>query len=511
MVDWDEESKPGSIKAVQDGFEFLPAGPGDGEEFSEQVGGTRAGPEAGPLLVHALFSISKMVKIYELDNNTVKRGISELLQLLQRIFSSQERAVLRIASECLILNDERIPMSSQSFGTFQYLMDEMKKREVESIEFFPGVDERELGIFMKIFHEIEESKEPFDSMEERREHAKIRHIAITQLIEMQRRLRDYSIDLQDVKLESNRIYFRTVALMREVVRGIEQLHSIQVKKATRLTQQMVDIMQTDESILLGLASIKNFDEYTFTHSVNVCVLSMAMGDKLRLCKSDIARLGLAALFHDIGKVYIPLTIVNNPNKLEGRDWELMKYHTFFGVKELSKVKSIQEMTDAMFVSLQHHVHYDMNGYPQKKTGWDLRLFTRIVTIADYYDAMTSPRVYRPSPLRPDKVLSFILQKSGRIFDPFLAKIFIKSMGVYPVGTLVELDDGTRAIVIKQNDDPRFLAKPYVKLIPEESTDKENRVVDLSEKKGSFSYEHTITKVIPGGEFAAEKNASFLAE
>jgi putative nucleotidyltransferase with HDIG domain len=450
------------------------------------------------------------VQIYELDNNAVKRSVKELIVTLQKLFRLDERAFLRISSEYLTLNDERITVDPQSFGTFQYIMDEMKKREVESIEFFPGVTEQAIGTFLKILFDLEDGEEPFDRLEEKLKHAQIQHIIISQLIEMERYLRSDTVDQQNIKRESNRIFFRTVALMKDLVKGIERQHTIQVKKAKRLTQQMVDIIQTDESIFLGLASIKNFDEYTFAHSVNVSILSMAMGDQLRLRKSDIARLGLAALFHDLGKVYIPVNIVNNPNRLEGHDWDLMKYHTVFGIKELSKVKSFNEMVDAMYVSLQHHVHYDMNGYPQKRDGWDLKLFSRIVTIADYYDAMTSPRVYRPNPLYPEKVLRFIIMKSGTIFDPLLAKVFIQTMGFYPVGTMVELSTGMQGIVIRQNQGPRFLRRPVVKLFSSVSGENdEETLIDCSQKRVDGTYPHSIAKILHTGEYDAEKETQFL--
>ncbi len=465
----------------------------------------------GLALIHSLFSASKMVQIYKLDNNAVKRVLSELMDNLGSYFAEGSRAAVRLAAEYININDVRIKADSQYFSAFQFLMDEMKKKEVESIEFNEGVMPDEIANFLKTFYELEDGDYPYDRLEKKLAALELPHISISQYVAMERRLRDYNQERKNIKIESNRIFFRTVALMKEVVQAIEERHVIKVRKAKRLTQQMVDIMQTDESILLGLASIKNFDEYTFAHSVNVCILSMAVGDKLRLCKGDIARLGLAALFHDIGKVYIPESIINNPNELKGKDWELMKYHTFFGIKELSKVKALREMADAMFVSLQHHVHYDLNGYPRKNTAWRLRLFSRIVTISDYYDAMTSPRVYRPIPLRQDKVMRFIFQKSGEIFDPFLAKVFIRTMGLYPVGTGVELDTKETGIVVKPNHDTRFLHRPCVKLItPGGPAGGDGSVVDLTEKCAeSRKFRRSIIRSIDCSALLAEQSADFL--
>ncbi len=466
----------------------------------------------GLALIHSFFSASKMVQIYKLDNNAVKRVLSEFISILKKFLEEDERACIRLAAEYLNINDVRITVDPQFFDPFQYLIDEMKKRSVESIEFSPGVTPEEIGRFLKTFYGVDEGEDAFELLEKKLMEAGVVHIGVTQLVETERVLREHTQKGRDVKLESNRVFFRALALMRDVVQAMEERRVIKIKKAKRLTQQMVDIIQTDETILLGLASIKKFDEYTFAHSVNVCILAMAMGDKLRLCKGDIARLGLSALFHDIGKVYIPESIVNNPNKLTGKDWELMKYHTLFGVKELAKVKVLKEIADAMFVSLQHHVHYNQNGYPRRKNGWRLRLFSRIVTIADYYDAMTSMRVYRRNELRPDKVIKFIFEMSGKIFDPFLSKVFVQTMGFYPVGTVVALDSGEKGIVVKPNQDIRFLHRPLIRLISGDPKNPEaGEVVDLCEKRADGrGFKRSILTSLDSSEIPAEKEESFLA-
>ena len=118
----------------------------------------------------------------------------------------------------------------------------------------------------------------------------------------------------------------------------------------------------------------------------------------------------------------------------------------------------------MFVAVQHHAQFNGNGYPQRPGGWKLRLFSRIVTVADYYDAMTAYRVYQKEPITPDQALQFILQNAGNIFDPFIAKVFIQAMGLFPVGTIVELDRGEIGVVTRQNGDHRLLHRPVVEVL-----------------------------------------------
>jgi HD-GYP domain-containing protein (c-di-GMP phosphodiesterase class II) len=391
-------------------------------------------------------------------------------------------------------------------------MEEMEERQVEAIEFGKGIQIDEVGRFLQGFFGEVPEEEPYEAMLSMLDNNNVTNIQLTQWVEREKQLRESDVrrtKTGDVKSESNQVFFRTVSMMGEVLKGIEQRRAIQFRKAERLTQQMVDIIQADESILVGLSSIKNFDEYTYAHSVNVCILSMLIGDRLKLHKRDIARLGVATLLHDIGKTYVPQSILNNPGKLEDKDWELMKYHTFFGVVELSRIKALREIDDALFVALQHHVHYNMNGYPQRRGEWKLRLYSRIATVADYFDAMTTARVYQ-DPLTPDKALRFILERSGEIFDPFLAKVFIHAMGVYPIGTVVELNTGETAVVIRQND-IGVIHRPVVKILDESSSPADAIQVDLAQRGSDGRFERSVVKAFYDAKTELLKTRFFVNE
>jgi HD-GYP domain-containing protein (c-di-GMP phosphodiesterase class II) len=368
-----------------------------------------------------------------------------------------------------------------------------------------------VGAFLVEFFRVEPGEEAFAEIERRLAGAGVAEVVLTRWIERETQLADVRRVVKDVRQESNRVYFRTVALMGSVMRTAQEKQILQVRKAKRLTQQMVDILQTDESMLVGLASIKNFDSYTFAHSVNVCILSMLIGDRMRLDKADVARLGLAALLHDIGKTYIPSTILNSTGKLSEREWELMKYHTFFGVKELSRVNALREAVDSLFVAAQHHAQFAGGGYPQRPGGWKLRLFSRIVTVADYYDAMTAFRLYQKEPITPDQALQFIVANAGRIFDPFVAKVFVQAVGIYPVGTIVELDGGETGVVTRQNGDPRFLHRPVVEVLRHDGGRVSREIIDLSERAPNGTHARTIVRSVHESQVDVDRRLCFLAD
>ncbi len=469
--------------------------------------------EVGPRFIHALFSAIKTVQVHELTNRATQRALSELHKNLEQLFAVDDVVGLRVSPDYIHINDVRLNIDSQSYGPFTWVLEGVKERDVEIVELHSDVTAEETGVFLKVFFGEIPDDDVFAEIENRLSAAGVANIKITQWVDRERHLQAHSDVKKNIRKESTQVFFRTVLLMGEVLKGIEQRRVLKVQKAERLTQQMVDIIQSDESILVGLTSIRNFDEYTFTHSVMVCILSMLIGDRLQLYKSDIARLGVAALLHDIGKTYVPQSILNKPSKLEGRDWELMKYHTFFGVKELSRVKAPREIIDALFVALEHHVHFNGNGYPQKSEGWDLRLFSRIVTVADYYDAMTSPRIYKMEPVSPDRALRFILLRSGQIFDPLIAKVFIQAVGIYPIGTVVELDTGERGVVVKQNESSRFIHRPYVTpLGPDGTFSPRVEPFDLSERsRDGNRYRRSVIRTVYDEVVEVEKTNFFVAE
>ncbi len=466
--------------------------------------------EAGPEVVVRMFSATKTIRLYALNNRAVRRALAELETALSRVIAREGAATLRALDERVLLNDVRLPVDAQHYGPYEYVSGELVSRQVGAVTFRPGVDADELGRFLQALVSVDPVEAAWDELQAALSEADVGRIAIERYEERDPECVDEPRD-DRLRVRANQVYFRTVALMGDILRTIEQKHILQVNKAKRLTQQMVDIIQADESMLVGLASIKNFDAYTFMHSVNVCILSMVVGDHLRLSRGDIARLGVAALFHDIGKTYIPSSILNSTRELTPREWELMKYHTFFGVKELSRVRALREASDAMFAALQHHVHLDNNGYPTRPGGWSLRLFSRIVTVADYYDAMTASRTYQKVPVTPDRALRFILENSGRIFDPFIAKVFIRAMGLYPVGTIVELDTGEVGVVVRQNADPRYIHRPVVELVdPAAGPDAPRRTVDLTERaSGEFCFHRSIRRTLHDSEIDVDRRALFV--
>ncbi len=259
-------------------------------------------------------------------------------------------------------------------------------------------------------------------------------------------------------------YCSTLASVKEVAEKVSSQQRVGVRRSVRLIQNMVDLLFDKEPLFLAMSTIRVFDDYTFTHSVNVAILSMCLGKKLGLSKILLNRLGLCGLFHDLGKVAIPKEVLNKQGKLTKEEMNIMRSHPLNSVQQILKLRAPQEMKAQIILPpFEHHLRYDLSGYPQVKWQKPVSLFGRILAIADVFDAITSPRIYRPTTLSQDKALGYMLEGSGTDFDPLLLKVFINMMGVYPVGTLLELDTGELGLVVETPDDAEE-SRPLVTLL-----------------------------------------------
>ncbi len=227
--------------------------------------------------------------------------------------------------------------------------------------------------------------------------------------------------------------------------------------------------------MLWLMQLKHKDEYTAQHSLNICILSIVLGRYLGLPEQKLNYLGLCGMMHDMGKILVPAEILNKPGKLDAEEMELMKSHTRLGYDLL---KSSEHMYyGAAETALSHHERVDGKGYPRQVLSTGLSLFTRIVAVADVYDAITSDRVYQQG-INHHQATKIMLDLSGSHLDAELVLKFIESIGVYPPGCYVELSDGCIAVVVEEST--RYKLRPKILVILDQDKNFiEGPVLDLS--------------------------------
>jgi HD-GYP domain-containing protein (c-di-GMP phosphodiesterase class II) len=301
---------------------------------------------------------------------------------------------------------------------------------------------------------------------------------------------------QKSKEVAKKTYAHSVAATKELMTSVRMGRSPNIKKIKRIVQGIVDQILNEEASLIGLTTIREYDEYTFTHSVNVCIFSVALGKRLGFSKVQLYDLGMAALFHDIGKSRVPAEIINKPGALTDDEWRLIAAHPWLGALALFQLRGQQELPyRSMLVAHEHHMKLDLTGYPRPIRPRALGMFSKIVAVADGFDAATSRRAYQTTPLSPAQVLAEMRDNHRRGMDPVVVKAFINLTGIYPVGTLVVLDTFELGIVHAVNSIPEMLSRPIVRVVSDSKGGLQHpgTLVDLAEQGADGVYLRTIIK------------------
>lgn len=250
------------------------------------------------------------------------------------------------------------------------------------------------------------------------------------------------------------------------------------------------IMRSSDALLL-MTQLKRRDIYTAQHSMNVCILSIALGKQLNLSEVELNNLGLCGLMHDMGKMNVPLDILNKPARLDDKELVIMQGHAIKGGKILMSTKDI--FPGAIDVAFTHHERLDGAGYPHHLRDAQITPYSRIVTIADVYDAISSDRVYKKGKTHLEAI-SIMTKDAGTHLDSRLVYKFIECMGIYPPGNLVELNSGEVGLVIEVN--PEHKLKPKILLILDEQKQRRPlQLIDLFLENGMTTGDRTIKNII----------------
>jgi HD-GYP domain-containing protein (c-di-GMP phosphodiesterase class II) len=289
-----------------------------------------------------------------------------------------------------------------------------------------------------------------------------------------------------------------VAVTKEVITGARLGRATNVKRVKRAVQLIVDQVLNNETSVIGLTTIRDYDEYTFTHSVNVCIFSVALGKKLGLSRLQLYDLGMTALLHDVGKARVPIEILNKTTGLDEREWRVMQGHPWLGALTLYALRAHDEVPyRAILVAHEHHMKTDLTGYPRCIRPRTLGLYSRIVSVADGFDAATTRRSYQTVPIEPDQVLREMWENPKRGYERVLVKALINLIGIYPVGTCCILDTFEVAIVAGPNPEGQQLNRPLVRIAVDVNgamLPAPGELVSLTEQDESGAYRRSIVKV-----------------
>lgn len=444
-------------------------------------------------LINQLSVMIKTAQLYHTDNIAVINAIKKFSDILSPIVSEGE-ATLELVGEFFHLNGSRIRYSMEYVFNYDFLVREFRKNELGSITFTNVLREDEIKSLLTALISADHSDIPFETLQEAANN--IKNISIGKL----RKIAQES-DEPNRKKIIKKTYFNTVSIVKNISNKISMGEKTNLKKAKRLMEIIADQIVENESLLISMTTLKDYDEYTYYHSVNVCILSLSLGHRLGLSRKVLSELGLSALLHDIGKIEVPKEILNKPSEFSEEEWRIVRKHPTWGAWVILKIQGINPSSmNAAVSAFEHHLYYDLSGYPKIKSKIILDLFSKIITIADQYDAMTSSRVYSRMPQPPDKALSIMVERSGTQLDPYFLKIFINMIGVYPIGTLVMLDTNELGLVFESSTNPDFIDRPRVIVLVDSAGKNVKYTVDMMEKDDKGNFKRNIVKTLDPNQY-----------
>lgn len=252
------------------------------------------------------------------------------------------------------------------------------------------------------------------------------------------------IPIQEELKRADKLYGEAVDYARSFMHDVRDGKPLDIHEAAPLVNDLIDSVFRNDSAAAAISKLKAFDEYTYTHCINVSVLAVILGKRLGYPRGKLELIGMAGMFHDVGKAVMPAHILNKPGKLTDEEMAIMRTHPIQGYKLLKAQKDLPE--EIIRGAVEHHEKQDGSGYPRGLKGDEISDIAKLLAVVDVYDALTSKRVYK-DPLPPGKVLGMMYQWRVTDFHPNIVEQFIKSLGVYPVGSFVRLSTGEHGVVI----------------------------------------------------------------
>jgi HD-GYP domain-containing protein (c-di-GMP phosphodiesterase class II) len=445
----------------------------------------------GRAFIVSLYAALRAVKLYPPGHSTVNKALEDLNMIAAEIASGEAGLELRVSGEFMFVNGTRLRLDLDNYASFSHVLSVFRVNGIGQLTVDVAVAPRDWQIFAALVQAGGDAtpEERLLDVTQKLAAAGVTTLGIAEPTEESGEDRAKSAE------RSKKTYAQSVAVTKDLMTSVRMGKSPNIKKIKRVVQGIVDQILNEETSLIGLTTLRDYDEYTFSHSVNVCIFSVALGKRLGLTKLQLYDLGMAALFHDIGKSRVPLEVLNKSSGLTDQEWKAIADHPWLGVLALFQVRGTQEYPyRSMVVAIEHHMKTDLSGYPKPIRPRHMSIFSKIVAAADGFDAATSRRSYQTTPWTPADVMKELRDNPRRGMDPVVVKAFINLTGIYPTGTLVVLDTFELAVVTATNPLPEMLARPVVKIISDPMGNLlPGTVADLADRKEDGSFKRTIIK------------------
>ncbi len=402
-------------------------------------------------LLARLSGARRAVTFYPHGHAVVGENVGGLMRVIEQYHHEGVDVPLIFFEDEVLLGEQLLPQESV---IFDQLIRDMSASGETSVTFRMGLTQPELERALDVLSCDAAALEAKGGLEAAVRAADIPHVEIGTVT--------FARDVDNLgdlgETTSRDSYNDALDAVREFSEQLkDQLHP-SADEARVAVKSIVDNILTNRSAMVELSGLRAYDEYTFFHSVNVTILSVALGTLVSTGRRFLNSLGVGALMHDVGKLTVDLDVLNKPGALTPEEWELMRMHPVYGAEVAASMRGLDRAS--IVVILEHHMRYDLDGYPERRPRRPQHLTSRIVAIADAYDAMTSTRPYAAT-RRQDEAMEVLAKGAGTAFDPVLVRMFTQMMGVYPPRSVVRLSSGEIGIVVKPTLE---ILEPVVRLI-----------------------------------------------
>lgn len=378
--------------------------------------------------IQILSGAIKGLRLYSVDHPATKKQV----ELLQNCFFKllQHRKVIKVGLlEGTLFVDDYLFI--QEFQAAKDIAALLQHHELLGIEILSGLSASDIQSFLHLVHFGKHKGQDFAE----------------ELVSLGvKKIRAIPFDEEDdEELKPRRIYRKALKVVDQIFQDVRMGEIPSSEDAIKVVKDMAHLTMTEPHAMMALSMLKDYDNYTFTHSVNVSVLSLAVGRACSANEDQLRTLGLGGLLHDLGKLKVDKDIITKPGRLTEDEFEEIKQHPRFGTEIIKEMQGVTK--EVMQIVLGHHLRYDRSGYPSDAAGEDISPLVDMTAIADAYDAITTLRAYQ-RPVTPKKAIVRLKEISGSSLHPEYVDLFTESLGPYPVGSLVRLDNNEIGLVTK---------------------------------------------------------------
>jgi HD-GYP domain-containing protein (c-di-GMP phosphodiesterase class II) len=424
--------------------------------------GTAKVQQLAQRMVLQLHMVLRTLRIHDPSNKALLIATENLKDTINTLWAALEGGVrLQVVDGVVYVNDHRIRMDPGVKDQVDHLQGELAKRELGGLAFSRPVDSAALRDFLVSFARPVEGDEELRAF--RASLLEMKDLAVELLDPVH--FKDAETEDQvriDKRTFALQTYAKSIIAVREFIEGIRAGYEPDPRlRITRIVQDLVDIATERVNFLLRLSAIKSANDYPYNHAANTCVLSLVIGRALAIDRLAMVDLGTSAMLADVGFALLPPELIDREHELtpaervEVRDAMIRQIRSLIGERQITDA-----MIRRVIVAYEHHLPYKD---PDTGATGQTHIFSRIVQVADVFDALTTRRPWREG-YSPDEALRILVQDAGTRFDPLVVKVFLNLMGMYPLGTAVRLSSGEIAIVYHNGTDPSMYGRPWVKVV-----------------------------------------------